>query len=85
MLKSISEETYHIKSLVLLKQKEILELRGLCLKACKELTDAEIPSICVDLICEKMKERDKGLIRHIQWAGLWKWRGPGACISFPIV
>lgn len=43
--------TYHVKSLVLLKQREFLELRGLCLKACKELKDAGIPFICVDLIC----------------------------------
>lgn len=48
---STSEETYHVKSLVLLKQREFLKLRGLFLKACRELKDAEIPSICVDLIC----------------------------------
>lgn len=48
---SISEETYHVKSLVLLKKREFLKLRALCLKACKELKEAEIPSICVDLIC----------------------------------
>lgn len=48
---SISEETYHVKSSLLLKQRGFLKLRGLCLKACKELKDAEIPSICVDLIC----------------------------------
>lgn len=48
---SISEETYQVKSLVLLKQREFLKLRSLCLKACEELKDAGILSICVDLIC----------------------------------
>lgn len=63
---SISEETYHVKSLVLLKQREFFKLRSLCLKACEELKDAGILSICVDLICWKMKERDKGVIGNIQ-------------------